>query len=63
MNIETVTYALDANGNQTGLIVLDDEGITRNAPLEGVTWINQAVDGWIAEGNTIAPGTIPVPSL
>lgn len=61
MKIESVTYALDIEGNPVALIVVDDEGSTRNAPIGGVTWINQAVDEWVADGNTIAPGTIPVP--
>lgn len=62
MNIKSVEFALDGSGNKLSLQVLDEDGDTHFAPIDGVTAVNQAIDAWIAEGNAVAPGTIPPPS-
>ena len=54
MNIQSAQYIADEDGNNVAIKVVDDEGVERSAPVNGVTWINTDLGKWLAKpGNAI----------
>lgn len=59
MNIQSAQYIDDEGGNHTGVNITyldaEEESQQCQVPYQGVTWQNQALDAWVAEGNAITP--------
>ena len=56
MNIQLVKYILDENGNNGNVLMMQLEGDTKKwyVPTDPANADYQAIQKWVAEGNTIA---------
>lgn len=53
MNIESAKYQKDENGELSSILIVHDSDQQCAAPFNGMTWVNTALNAWIALGNQI----------
>lgn len=55
MNIESAQYAKGMDGKDAAVVITHDDGQICTAPINGTTWINNALNDWVEAGGLIAP--------